>query len=183
MRGAGRRGRASRRANAGVVVADSETGELAFRHTLVREVAYAGLLASERRRAHQAVASALESLDGTDAALLAHHYSAAGRPADALRTSIQAARNAAGAYGSVDAVDHYVRAVQAWNVVPPTGRPADQKVEDLLEEAMISALNVGAVREGAELGSRLLDTLDPRRDPERWALDATRARGVAMGAR
>jgi DNA-binding NarL/FixJ family response regulator len=157
-----------------VLVADPETGELAFRHALVREVAYAGLLASERRRTHEAVATALERHDGTDVALLAHHYSAAHRPADALRTSIVAARAAAGAYGSVDAVDHYMRAAQAWNVVPPAGRPPDEQIEDLLEEATICALNVGSVQQGAELGSRLLDSLDPTIDPERWALDAAR---------
>jgi DNA-binding CsgD family transcriptional regulator len=160
--------------SAGVLIVDAETGDLAFRHALVREVAYAGLLGSERRRTHHAVARALEQIDGTNAALLAHHYIAGNRPADALRTSILAAREAAGTYGSVDAVDHYMCAMQVWNVVPTDGRPADQPLEDLLEEAMLCALNVGAVQQGTELGARLLKTLDPRGDPERWALDAAR---------
>jgi DNA-binding NarL/FixJ family response regulator len=159
---------------AGVLVSEAETGELAFRHALVSEVAYAGLFGSERRRTHRAVANTLERIDGTDAAVLAHHYTAGDRPADALRTSIVAAREAAGTYGSVDAVDHYMCAMRIWNVVPPAGRPASQSLEDLLEEAMLCALNVGAVQQGAELGSRLLETLDPRSDPERWALDAAR---------
>jgi DNA-binding CsgD family transcriptional regulator len=159
---------------AGVLVAEPETGELAFRHALVREVAYAGLLSSERRRLHQAVASQIEAAGGTDASVLAHHYAAAQRHADALRTSIAAARDAAGAYGSVDAVGHYSRAVAAWNIVPPADRPAALRLDDLLQEAMICAVNVGTVDEGAAFGSRLLDGLDPAVEPERWALSAAR---------
>ena len=158
----------------GVLVADPTTGELAFRHALVREVAYTTLLSSERRRIHEAVAQALEQLDATDVALVAHHYNAADRPADALRTSIIAARAAAGAYGSIDAVDHYMRAAHVWNSVAHAARPDGQRIEDLLEEAMICALNVGAIEQGAELGARLLDALDPVGDPERWALAAAR---------
>jgi DNA-binding CsgD family transcriptional regulator len=160
----------------GVLLSDPATGEVAFRHALVREVAYAGLLASERRRLHEAVATALEARTDadTDAALLAHHFHAANRPADALRTSIAAARAAAGEYGSVDALGHYTRAVELWNVVTPSERPADPTLTDLLREAMLCALNVGAVEEGAALGVRLLDALEAARDPERWALDAAR---------
>jgi DNA-binding NarL/FixJ family response regulator len=160
--------------SAGVLVADPESGDVSFRHAIVREVAYGGLLTSERRRLHEAVATALGQLDDSDPALLAHHYTAANRPADALRTSITAARAAAGAYGSVDAVDHYMRAVQSWNVVPPSERPSEPAFDELLQEAMVCALNVGTVHEGAELGSRLLEGLDPAKDPERWALYATR---------
>jgi DNA-binding CsgD family transcriptional regulator len=158
----------------GVLVADPETGDVAFRHALVREVAYAGLLATERRRLHQAVAGALEAMDDDDAALLAHHYAAGNRPADALRTSIAAARAAAGAFGSVDAVGHYARALELWNVVPTDRHPAEPVLEDLLQEAMLCALNVGTVHEGAAFGRRLLETLDPEQDPERWALYAAR---------
>jgi DNA-binding NarL/FixJ family response regulator len=158
----------------GVLVPEPATGDVAFRHALVREVAYAGLLASERRRLHEAVAGALEARPDTDAALLAHHFHAANRPADALRTSIAAARAAAGEYGSADALGHYTRAVELWNVVTPSERPLDPSLTDLLRESMLCALNVGAVQEGAALGTRLLDELEPGRDPERWALDAAR---------
>jgi DNA-binding NarL/FixJ family response regulator len=158
----------------GVLVPDPATGEVAFRHALVREVAYAGLLASERRRLHEAVAIALEARPDTDAALLAHHFHAANRPADALRTSVAAARAAAGEYGSVDALGHYTRAVGLWKVVTPSERPVDPGRTELLREAMLCALNVGAVHEGAELGTRLLEEREPGADPERWALDAAR---------
>ena len=159
---------------AGVLVADSQSGETRFRHALVREVTYGTLLTSERRRLHEAAAEALSKKAEVDAAQLAHHYLAANRPADALRTSIAAARAEAGAFGSVDAIDHYMHAAETWNVVPPADRPTELTYEDLLQEAMVCAVNVGALDEGATVGSRLLDALDARADPERWALCAAR---------
>ena len=159
---------------AGVLVSDPETGEVRFRHALVRDVTYGTLMTSERRRLHEAAADALSVRAQVDAAQLAHHYIAANRPADALRTSIDAARSAAGAYGSVDAVSHYVHAVETWNVVPADERPHEPTYEDLLQEAMVCAVNVGAFDEGVAVGTRLLDALDAASDPERWALCAAR---------
>jgi class 3 adenylate cyclase len=60
--------------------------EYAIKHTLTREVAYAGLPKARRARLHAAFAAWLERLgeDRDDlAALLAHHYSEAVRPEDA----------------------------------------------------------------------------------------------------
>jgi DNA-binding CsgD family transcriptional regulator len=159
---------------AGLMVADPATGSATFRHALVREITYAASHASERRRLHQAVAETLEASGASDPALLAHHYAAAECPAHVLRTSVAAARAAAGAHGSVDAVDHYMRAVRTWDVVPIDQRPAGLALDDLLQEAMECALQVGTVDEGAELGTRVLERLDPATDPERWALLAAR---------
>jgi DNA-binding CsgD family transcriptional regulator len=161
-------------AAAGLMAASPETGAMTFRHAIVRESTYAGLLASERRRLHEAIADALAAAPGTDPALLAHHYAAAECPADVLRTSVAAARAAAGARGSVDAVDHYMRAVRTWDDVPVEQRPEGLALDDLLQEAMECALQVGTVDEGAELGTRVLERLDPAGDPERWALLAAR---------
>jgi class 3 adenylate cyclase len=60
--------------------------EYAIKHTLTREVAYAGLPKARRARLHAAFAAWLERLgEGRDdlAAQLAHHYAAAVRPEDA----------------------------------------------------------------------------------------------------
>ena len=167
----------------GALVADPTSGVVSFRHALVREVAYSGLLMSERRRLHDSVASALEALGSDDAALLAHHYSAANRHADALRTSIVAARAAAGAYGSVDAVDHYMRAVGAWNVVPTADRPLEPRYEELLQEAMV----VRAERRYRPRGRRGRGTLARRARSQQRSRTMGAVRGspsgAAMGAR
>ena len=158
---------------AGVLSRDG-AGAVAFRHTLVREVAYNGLLATERRRWHEAIAHVLDGRDGSDPATLARHYNAANRPADTLRTSIAAARASAGTYGSMDAITHYVRAAELWNVVPADALPPEPTVDALLREAMLCALNVGMFDNGAQFGARLLDVVDPAAAPEQWSLDAAR---------
>ena len=69
--------------------------EYAFKHPLTQEVAYQSQLAERRARVHAAVARALEALDpagtGERAALLAHHYEAAGEALPAARWHDRAA--------------------------------------------------------------------------------------------
>ncbi len=69
--------------------------EYAFKHPLTQEVALGSQLRERRARTHGAVARALEAAhpDRLDehAALLAHHYEAAGRPHDAARWHRRAA--------------------------------------------------------------------------------------------
>ena len=70
----------------------------AFKHPLTQEVAYGSQLAENRRVAHAAVATVLEakeeSLREEYAALLAHHWEAAGQPLPASRWHARAAERA-----------------------------------------------------------------------------------------
>jgi class 3 adenylate cyclase len=75
-----------------------ETGgsrEYRFWHPLTQEVAYGTLLGAARRRLHAAVAQAVVALDpdrlDERAALVAHHYEAAGEPVDAAHWNDRAA--------------------------------------------------------------------------------------------
>ncbi|MGH9037443.1 MAG: AAA family ATPase, partial [Acidimicrobiia bacterium] len=75
-----------------------ETGGLSeyrFWHPLTQEVAYGTLLGAARRRLHAAVAQAVVALDrdrlDERAALVAHHYEAAGERGDAARWNDRAA--------------------------------------------------------------------------------------------
>ena len=156
--------------DAGLFVTDPNSGVVAFRHALVREVAYSTLLASERRRLHEAVATGLEHQPDTDRALIAHHYVAAGRTADALRTSIVAARDATRSYAAPEAIGHFQRAVELWDRVDPDQRPTDVDLETLLRDATTAALDAAAP-EGVEFGRRLL-ALEGRADPDARAVDA-----------
>jgi class 3 adenylate cyclase/tetratricopeptide (TPR) repeat protein len=67
----------------------------AFKHPLTQEVAYRALLADRRARAHAAVARVLEGTHterlGEHAAVLAHHWEAAGEPLEAARWHHRAA--------------------------------------------------------------------------------------------
>jgi adenylate cyclase len=84
--------------------------EYAFKHPLTREVAYQSQLAERRARTHAAVARVIAELspDKLDerAALLAHHWEAAGEPLEAARWSRRAAEWV-GASDSAQAMRHW----------------------------------------------------------------------------
>jgi adenylate cyclase len=69
--------------------------EYAFKHPLTQEVAYGSQLGKRRRRVHASVARAVEALEAgrldERAALLAHHWEAAGEPLESARWSARAA--------------------------------------------------------------------------------------------
>ena len=68
---------------------------LAFKHPLMRDVAYRSQLAERRARLHAAVATALEKLRadrlGEHASLIAHHWEASGVRLEAARWKRRAA--------------------------------------------------------------------------------------------
>jgi predicted ATPase len=85
--------------------------EFAFKHILIRDVAYATLPRDGRRERHRAVARHIEG-SGPDQArelawLLAHHWREAGEPERAIRYLLLAAERAAGAWATDEAVELY----------------------------------------------------------------------------
>ena len=77
------------------LVAASPRPEYAFKHPLMRDVAYRSQLAERRARLHAAVATALEKLRadrlGEHASLIAHHWEASGVRLEAARWKRRAA--------------------------------------------------------------------------------------------
>jgi ABC-type transport system substrate-binding protein/class 3 adenylate cyclase len=90
------------------------TPEYRFRHGLVQEVAYAGLVETRRRRLHLQVGEAIERLAGDAAdqyyALLARHFSEADDPARAADYLLKAGDAARAVYAEQEAVAHYEQA-------------------------------------------------------------------------
>jgi ABC-type transport system substrate-binding protein/class 3 adenylate cyclase len=88
--------------------------EYRFRHGLVQEVAYAGLVETSRRRLHLQVGEAIEQLVGDPAdrvlALLARHFSEADEPTKAADYLLKAGDAARAVYAEHEAVAHYERA-------------------------------------------------------------------------
>jgi len=95
--------------------------EYAFKHPLTQEVAYGAQLAARRARVHAAVALALEDLGaerlGERAALLAHHWEAAGDAAQAARWHRRAAEWAGG-NNAAEALSHWRRARALLDTLP-----------------------------------------------------------------
>jgi len=97
----------------GVLVADQATGSFRFRHSLLAEAIYATILPGEREELHARLADAL-ARDGARPAELALHWAAAGRSAEALSASVEAARQAEAVCGLAEARAHLERVLELW---------------------------------------------------------------------
>ena len=142
-------------------------GEPDFRHALLREAAYAQLLASERRRIHKVAAQAAEER-GASPAVVAHHAERAGMRAEALVAWLAAAREAASGFAKVDAPPAYQRAVDLWTEVPHAEERTGTTRHDLLREAADASLAVGETDPGAAFAEQALEATDPDAATERW---------------
>ncbi|HEU5476106.1 MAG TPA: AAA family ATPase [Actinophytocola sp.] len=145
-----------------------------FRHALIQESLYRDLLPGERRHAHARVAGALRdhperAVTGSAAGVaaeLAHHWDAAGEPAEALAAAVLAAGAADEGLAPAEAHAHYERALRRWPEVADPGIAEDPLLERAAEAASLAGRNHRAV----ELTRRRLALLDERAEPERAAL-------------
>jgi predicted ATPase len=101
------------------VLVRSDDGAYAFRHALMREAIYAGLLAGERERLHVALARALEAhraIAGDDTPELladrAHHWYSAGDRRRALESAVHAGVAVHEIYAHAEALTQYERALE-----------------------------------------------------------------------
>ncbi len=106
-----------------VLVPDQAGGTFRFRHALFAEAVYGTLLPGEREVLHERLARALTeeprlATSGAAAGEAAHHWVAAGRPAQALAASLQAAREAQRVSGLTEALRHIERVLGLWEEVP-----------------------------------------------------------------
>jgi class 3 adenylate cyclase/tetratricopeptide (TPR) repeat protein len=87
-----------------------------FKHTLVRDVAYASLLKSRRAHLHAAIANALEQQSPEVAQAqpetLAHHLTEAGLIEKAIGYWLQAGKNAAQRSANLEAIAHLRRGIE-----------------------------------------------------------------------
>jgi predicted ATPase/class 3 adenylate cyclase len=93
-----------------------------FKHTLVRDAAYAGLLKSRRGHLHAAIASALEQqfpeIVQTQPETLAHHLTEAGLIEKAIGYWLQAGKNAALRSANLEAIAHLQRGIEVTGRLP-----------------------------------------------------------------
>ncbi len=102
-------------------VSDDDGEGFAFRRTLLREVAYEGLLPHDRRRFHNAIATVVQEypdlIPGPRAlvlAVIAQHWVKADRPLEARAALIQAGDAALEARAFPEAAQAYVTALRLW---------------------------------------------------------------------
>jgi len=179
---------------------EAET-EYAFRHGLVRDVAYEQIPRAERADRHFAAAEWIESLGRTEdhAEMLAHHYltalelsRAAGRPledvTDAARVALREAGDRAFSLNAFPAATrYYAAALELW----PPGDPdraellfrlararfvsGDELRDQALAEAREALLASGRSERAAEADALLAEVWWQRGDRERCDLHLDRA--------
>jgi DNA-binding CsgD family transcriptional regulator/tetratricopeptide (TPR) repeat protein len=155
----------------------TEPGEApgyAFRHALVQEVAYDGLLPSERTDLHAAFARAIEAhpevrMDDPahTTALLAHHWLMAHDLERALPAAIDAGRAAAAGLAFGEARLYLERAMELWPKVRPEARPTGVDRRDIVEEAAEAAVQSGDAARSIDLIRSVLAETDVTAEPQR----------------
>ncbi|HET8951606.1 MAG TPA: FCD domain-containing protein, partial [Solirubrobacteraceae bacterium] len=155
-----------------VLVPDRDAQVFRFRHELYSEAVYGTLLPGERELMHERLAQALTCEAGVGgcrgAAERAHHWSAAGRPVEALGASLQAAREAEAVAGLTEALRHVERVLELWDEVPRAEQLAGIGLPSVLAWAVDLAGATVAREEGLDAGV-ILGALGPA---ERLGADA-----------
>jgi predicted ATPase len=104
-----------------------------FKHALVQDAAYQSLLKSTRQQYHQRIAQVLvERFPATaeaQPALVAHHYTEAGCPAQALAYWQRAGQQALQRSANLDAVRHLTTALALLAPLPDTTARAQQELD------------------------------------------------------
>ena len=128
----------------GVLVADQASGSFRFRHALLAEAIYATILPGEREELHARLAEELARSGAASPAELAPHWAAAGRSAEALAASVEAARQAEAVFGLAEAHAHLERALALWPAVPDAAELAGLDLAELCAWTAELASQIGA---------------------------------------
>ena len=93
-------------------VADNQL-RYTFRHPLLRETAYQSLLRSKRQQYHQQIAKVLQDDGGFQPELVAHHYTEAGLPEEAVDYWHRAGQRALERSANVEGIRHITQGLAA----------------------------------------------------------------------
>ncbi len=104
-----------------------------FKHALVQEAAYAGLLRERRRQLHAHIARALEGafpeVAETQPELVAHHYAAAGLAIPAIDYYRRAAERAMTASANADAIAHLTKGLELIASLPESAERISREID------------------------------------------------------
>ncbi|HYX23129.1 MAG TPA: AAA family ATPase, partial [Thermoanaerobaculia bacterium] len=124
-----------------------------FRHVLLQEAACELLLSRDLERLHLRVAEALEerfpAIAGSQPELVAHHYTQARRPQEAIAHWLQAGRRALERFANQEALEHFGNGVRLIPDLPPG--PARDRLELSLQTGSAQAVSVARGHSDAEV--------------------------------
>ena len=141
----------------GVLITDQASGSFRFRHALLADAVYSTLLPGEREELHARLADELARSGAASPAELAPHWAAAGRSAEALAASVDAARQASAVFGLAEAHAHLERALRLWPAVPDAAGLAGLDLAGLCAWTAELANHVGAAPRAVELIRRAIE--------------------------
>lgn len=153
-------------------------GRYTFSHALIRETLYEGMSAQRRARIHGRVAEALESAEQqVSLGALAHHFTRAGRRADADKAISYATRAAAEATALLaheDAAEHYSRALDLLGRTEPDAGGRRCELLLALGEARVRSGEAASAREAFQEAAALAERIGDRTALARAAVGASR---------
>ena len=141
----------------GVLVAVQETDSFRFRHALLAEAIYSTILPGEREDLHAQLADELARSATAAPAELAPHWAAAGRSAEALAASVDAARQAEAVFGLAEALAHLERALTLWHAVADAAEVAKLDLAELCSWAGELASETGAAPRAVALARQAIE--------------------------
>jgi class 3 adenylate cyclase/tetratricopeptide (TPR) repeat protein len=157
--------------------------EYEFNSALIREVAYEGLLNSQRVNFHTRVANFLEESTGLEGwaqyySLIAYHYHCAGNSRKELFYTLQAAEQARKIYANAEAYRAYTSAIQLLDGLETEGINVDQRYViytqrfEVLKGRGEVCYTMGNIPEGQEDLRALLPLARKMEDDPAWMIDA-----------
>jgi len=165
-----------------VLVAEQATGSFRFRHALLAEAIYATILPGEREELHTRLAHELTGRTAA-AAELARHWAAAGRTAEALATSVEAARQAEAVFGTAEAHAHLERALALWHAVPDAPELVGLDLAQLCSRAAELASQTGAAPRAVELARQAIELVGEEDSPRAASLHVSLGRYLHRSGR
>src|SRR5262249_18029489 len=121
-----------------------------FKHALIQDAAYASLLKSTRQHYHQRIAQVLETrfldLCATQPELLAHHYTEAALPAQAMPYWQRAGQRAVERSAHLEGISHLTKGLELLEIIPDSHERLEQELalQTTLGPALIATKGYGA---------------------------------------
>jgi ATP/maltotriose-dependent transcriptional regulator MalT len=161
---------AAQAVNAHLLVFDESGSSIGFRHALIGDAIYKGLLPRERMQLHGEIADALARSPVSEDAQLAYHWYGAGVWEAALAASARAADAAARRYAFAEARTQFERALELWERLGADRRPAEIDRGRLLAGAAEAARFTGDYAAAIDLCRDAIDEVDAGAQPLRAAM-------------
>ena len=122
-----------------IVAADDKSSEtMLFRHALVQQAAYQGLLRAQRKDLHARIAALLlehrPGMAETEPETLARHLAGSGQYAEAIKFLIAAGMRATSRAGQIEASNHYHAALEHLAELPPS---KERDAQEVLLQALL----------------------------------------------